>query len=420
MPIDIRARLVSAPRHAGYSASLLATQANYYGDTLADRGADAECLTRSALEYEALGYDSALIPQRSGWPDVWALTAWALATTTRFAIAAAHRVGLQNPTAAARPLPPSTSYRAAGSAPTSSSGRPTPISNATVTSWTRRRATGGRPSTSMSCACGWRARPLSTSAESSIGSKTLSPAHRPAEGSVVLSYGGSSDESLELAGQYADVYAVTAESLAGTAELYGGVCGEIAEGKRSGRSVSGSVARTSFLGETDAAARRKADEITTELLVARDYQERKAISLAHGINEQPESVNRQRFLSNVYDERDWHDKAMYTASVVSLATVGLRLSAPRDGRRCASGLLRPRGAGLRDRDERRRQGRPRSGSGSFQAPPGRSRRARSCGEEVGRSVRHLPHPRGICHSVRHLPLREGILVDSTLATGRSP
>jgi hypothetical protein len=38
----------------------------------------------------------------------------------------------------------------------------------------------------------------------------------------------------------------------------------------------------------------------------------RAISLAHGINEQPESVNRQRFLRNVYDKDDWHDKAMYT------------------------------------------------------------------------------------------------------------
>ncbi len=71
MPIDIRARLVSAPRQAGYSGSLLATQANYYGDSLSHRGADGQWLTASALEYEALGYDSALIPQRSGWPDVW-------------------------------------------------------------------------------------------------------------------------------------------------------------------------------------------------------------------------------------------------------------------------------------------------------------------------------------------------------------
>ena len=86
---------------------------------------------------------------------------------------------------------------------------------------------------------------------------------------------------------------------------------EIAESY--GRVVSFWFSGPNFiLGETDAAARRKADAITAELLVARDYQERIAISLAHGINEQPESVNRQRFLRNVHDERDWHDKAMYT------------------------------------------------------------------------------------------------------------
>jgi hypothetical protein len=51
MPIDIRARLVSVPRAAGYSSSLLATQASYSGDSLAHRGADVGWLTRSVLEY---------------------------------------------------------------------------------------------------------------------------------------------------------------------------------------------------------------------------------------------------------------------------------------------------------------------------------------------------------------------------------
>ena len=117
-------------------------------------------------------------------------------------------------------------------------------------------------------------------------------------------------KALELAGRYADVYAVTAEPLAGTSELMGRVR-EITGAL--GRHVSYWFSGPNFvLGETDAAARRKADDLTEELLVARDYQERRAISLAHGINEQPESVNRQRFLRNVYDKDDWHDKAMYT------------------------------------------------------------------------------------------------------------
>jgi alkanesulfonate monooxygenase len=309
MPIDIRARLVSAPRRAGYSSSLLATQASYYGDSLAQRGADAAWLTRSALEYEALGYDSALIPQRSGWPDVWALTAWALATTTQFAIAAAHRVGLQNPTAAARSM--ATLHELAG-------GRVSAhiILGTTDADQQRDGDFIDKPARYRRAAEYFQVLRLwleSKTAFDFAGEfyrvKDALAGHRPA-GGVVLSYGGSSDESLEIAGRYADVYAVTAEPLAGASELMGRVR-EIAGSL--GRHVSFWFSGPNFiLGETDAAARHKADEITEELLVARDYQERRAISLAHGINEQPESVNRQRFLRNVYDKDDWHDKAMYT------------------------------------------------------------------------------------------------------------
>jgi alkanesulfonate monooxygenase len=309
MPIDIRARLVSAPRQAGYSGSLLAAQANYYGDSLSHRGADGQWLTASALEYEALGYDSALIPQRSGWPDVWALTAWALAATTRFAIAAAHRVGLQNPTSAARSA--ATLHQLSG-------GRvgahiilgTTDADQQRDGDFVDRAARYRRAGEYFQVLRRWleSETPFDFSGEFYRVRDALA-GHRPL-GGVVLSYGGSSDESLELAGRYADVYAVTAEPLAGTSELIGRVR-EIAGSL--GRHVSYWFSGPNFvLGETDAAARRKADDLTEELLVARDYQERRAISLAHGINEQPESVNRQRFLHNVYDKDDWHDKAMYT------------------------------------------------------------------------------------------------------------
>lgn len=309
MPIDIRARLVSAPRRAGYSNSLLATQANYYGDSFANRGADPGWLTISALEYEALGYDSALVPQRSGWPDVWALTAWALATTKQFAIAAAHRVGLQNPTAAARTI--ATLHQL-------SEGRVSAhiILGTTDADQQRDGDFLDKPARYRRAAEYFQLLRLWLDSETSFDFsgefyrvKDALAGQRPGT-DVVLSYGGSSDESLDLAGRYADVYAVTAEPLAGTSELIGRVR-EIAAAL--GRQVSFWFSGPNFiLGESDAAARRKADEITAELLVARDYQERRSISLAHGVNERPESVNRQRFLRNVYDQSDWHDKAMYT------------------------------------------------------------------------------------------------------------
>jgi alkanesulfonate monooxygenase len=309
VPIDIRARLVSAPRRAGYSGSLLATQANYYGDSFSHRGADPEWLTRSALEYEALGYDSALIAQHSGWPDVWALTAWALATTKRFAIAAAHRVGLQNPTAAARSV--ATLHQLSG-------GR---VSAHIIlgTSDADQQRDGDfldRAARYKRAAEYFQVLRLWLESETAFNFtgefyrvKDALAGHRP-DGGLVLSYGGSSDESLEIAGRYADVYAVTAEPLAGTSELMGRVR-EIAQSHS--RDVSFWFSGPNFiLGRTDADARGKAGEITEELLLARDYQEQRAIGLAHGINEKAESLNRQRFLRNVYDDRDWHDKAMYT------------------------------------------------------------------------------------------------------------
>ena len=219
MPIDIRARLVSAARQAGYSGSLLATQANYYGDSFANRGADPEWLKRSALQYEALGYDSALIPQRSGWPDVWALTAWALAVTTRFAIAAAHRVGLQNPTTAARSI--ATLHQLSG-------GRVSAHIILGTTDADQQRdgdfvdkaARYRRAAEYFQVLRMWLESKTAFDFSGEFYRVKDALAGARPEGSVVLSYGGSSDESVELAGRYADVYAVTAEPLAGTSELW--------------------------------------------------------------------------------------------------------------------------------------------------------------------------------------------------------
>ena len=124
MPIDIRARLVSVSRVAGYSSSLLATQASYYGilgTTDADQQRDGDFVGKSARYRRAAEYFQVM------------------------------RLWLES------------------ESPFDFSGEFYRVNDALA-------------------------------------------GHRP-PGGVVLSYGGSSDESLELAGQYADVYAVTAEPL---------------------------------------------------------------------------------------------------------------------------------------------------------------------------------------------------------------
>jgi hypothetical protein len=71
--------------------------------------------------------------------------------------------------------------------------------------------------------------------------------------------------------------------------------------------------------------------LTGDLLVGRDYEQVPQVSLPHGVNKRPESVDRQRWLAAIH-ESDWHDEAFYSgigriagygcpASVGSLATV---------------------------------------------------------------------------------------------------
>jgi alkanesulfonate monooxygenase SsuD/methylene tetrahydromethanopterin reductase-like flavin-dependent oxidoreductase (luciferase family) len=69
-----------------------------------DRDADPEHVTQEATRNEDDGLDSALVTQSSSWPDPWIVAGWALARTTRLRVVAAHRIGTTAPTVAARTL----------------------------------------------------------------------------------------------------------------------------------------------------------------------------------------------------------------------------------------------------------------------------------------------------------------------------
>lgn len=103
MPIDIRGRIPFTGKHP-LSDTAIGRYASFFIQPPAPTTADAHVIVRAAREQERLGYDSSLIPQNSARPDVWACTGWALAATTRLKLVAAHRIGLQQPTLAARTL----------------------------------------------------------------------------------------------------------------------------------------------------------------------------------------------------------------------------------------------------------------------------------------------------------------------------
>lgn len=103
MPIDIRGRIPFTGKHP-LSDTPIGRHASFFIQPPTPATADAHVIVRAAREQERLGYDSSLIPQNSTRPDVWACTGWALAATKTLKLVAAHRIGLQAPTLAARTL----------------------------------------------------------------------------------------------------------------------------------------------------------------------------------------------------------------------------------------------------------------------------------------------------------------------------
>ncbi|MEI7298275.1 LLM class flavin-dependent oxidoreductase [Paraburkholderia tropica] len=101
MPIEIRGRIP----FEGKTATSSTDAGRYAAFFVFPNGAptaDPEVIGRAAREQEALGFDSSLVPQNSARPDVWSVVGWALAATRNLKLVAAHRVGLQQPTLAAR------------------------------------------------------------------------------------------------------------------------------------------------------------------------------------------------------------------------------------------------------------------------------------------------------------------------------
>lgn len=318
MPIEIRARLASAPRQAAHTDTLLALQASYYADSRQFRGAVPEWIVRSAREYEELGYDSALVAQHSGWPDVNAVAGWALAATTRFRIATAHRIGLQAPTVGARAL---------ATLEQLSAGRVTAHFILGSTDEDQARDGDQLPKSDR-----YRraheylqivtkyltsAEPFDYKGEFYTVRDALA-GYRPSATRPLISYAGYSLESIDIAARYADVYAITGETLASTRELIGKVSSAAA---RHRRSLSFWHHGPNFiLGSTDAAARSKAETLIAELQRARAYANAPATRPASvagvgGAN----TTDHQRWArastgSDLHRDidGDWHDAALYT------------------------------------------------------------------------------------------------------------
>lgn len=302
MPIELRGRLIAENRKPPHDNSTFARQAFYYGSSPIHMNADPAYIAATARDYETAGLDSALIAQRSTWPDVWSRATWALAATTSLKIVSAHRIGLQSPTSAARTL--ATIDQLSGGranvhvilGSTDEDQRRDGDFASKEDRYRRaaeyieiftRELTGAEP---------FDYRGEFYQVENAIPS--VKPVQKPRP---VLSFASSADIGIDLAARYFDTYALSSEPLAETRETIARVRDRA---RHYGRSVRFWRDANFVLAATDEEARAKAEAFQRELIRAIDPA--KASSLFA-----PQSVGGQRALS-IASRSDWHDRALYT------------------------------------------------------------------------------------------------------------
>lgn len=302
MPIELRGRLLPERRQPPGGGSLLSRQAFYYGASPVVLGVDPDYLTATARDYEAAGLDSALIAQRSTWPDVWPRTTWALAATTRLKIVSAHRIGLQGPTTAARTL--ATIDRLSG-------GRANLHVILGSTEEDQRRDGDFVPKADR-----YRraveymeiftrqlsgTEPFDYEGEFYRVQNAIPSVHPVQAPRPVLSFASSSEIGQDIAARFFDTYALSAEPLAETRQVLQRLRDRAAH---HGRRLRFWRDANFVLAETDEAAREKAVTYQRELLRLADPA--KASSLFS-----PQSVGGKRALE-ISERTDWHDRALYT------------------------------------------------------------------------------------------------------------
>ncbi|MGW4383577.1 LLM class flavin-dependent oxidoreductase [Kitasatospora sp. NPDC004531] len=173
-----------------------------------ERTADPAHIVRAARELEEDGLDSALVVQSSSWPDPWLVAGWALAATSRLRIAAAHRIGVNSPTTAARSLATLdrlSAGRISAHVIIGSSDADVARDGDTLPKAERYR----RAEEYLAVLTRYLA------AESDLDHdgeyytlRAARPGLRPSPDSELISFGGSSAQGVELAAKYAQVYAV--------------------------------------------------------------------------------------------------------------------------------------------------------------------------------------------------------------------
>jgi alkanesulfonate monooxygenase len=311
MPVEIFTNNFTTPPLIGDEETALARRLKLNWSVTASIDTDIQ---RAAAAYlEESGYDGALVAERSGWPEAAARVAWALPQTKRLRYMTAHRVGRQSPTTAARllqTLDQLSGGRVAFHMITGHLDADQQRDGDFLTKADRyRRAaeflevfTRELTATEPFDYEGeyYRVRGASSGL---VATQTVKP---------TISWAGSSPAAIEVAAKYADVFALSAEPLAGTTEIVEKVSAAAAP---HGRTLRYWHNANHIIGRTDNEARALAQSIAEGL---EEEARKRAIGDPASLSG-PESTSRKRLFA-VAEDGDWHDKALYTR--ITRATSG--------------------------------------------------------------------------------------------------
>ncbi|ATN36861.1 hypothetical protein ACO34A_24095 (plasmid) [Rhizobium sp. ACO-34A] len=306
MPIEFRARLPASDKA---DASRLSSdqnnqsrQASYFGASVIQRSVDEEFLTRTARDNENSGFHSALIAQRSTWPEVAALATWVLANTKTLKIVMAHRIGLQQPTVAARALATIdrlSQGRALVHFILGSTEEDQRRDGDFLAKADRYRRAGEYLEIFNRLLTG--SEPFDFEGEFYRVENAIPSVHPVQSPRPVLSIASAADEGLDLAARHVDTYALSAEPLAETREILTRVK---SRADKLGKRLRFWRDANFILAPTDEAARAKAETLKANL--AANASGANNLSLFS-----PQSVGGQRG-AEFSARGDWHDRALYT------------------------------------------------------------------------------------------------------------
>jgi alkanesulfonate monooxygenase len=264
-----------------------------------NRALDLGYVNDAAEAQEKGGFDRVLIPFGSASPESQAVAAYVAARTTKLGFLVAHRPGFTQPTLAARQLATLDQLsggRVAVHIITGGSDAEMARDGDVSTKNERYARTDEylsilRQQWTSSAPFDHAGRFYKVRQASS----DVKPGHLP------VFFGGSSDEAIEVAGKYADVYAFWGEAQAHAREVIERVRVAAA---RNGRHVSFSMSLRPIIADTEEAAWRRADEIVERVRALREDKGLRTVG------HEPPNVGSQRLLQTAalgyrVDKRLW-------------------------------------------------------------------------------------------------------------------